>query len=135
MKVKNCLECGKKFMVTNPSQNAQKYCSAKCRLKHNKKHTRISIKKCAYCGKEYVATHTRHVRKFCSNKCAYHSKLDSNLKSVRKYQKAYTLPTGQAWLGNSNLKSHLRNEGDWDKELREIHNELTRLKLSKWVKH
>jgi endogenous inhibitor of DNA gyrase (YacG/DUF329 family) len=131
--IKYCLECGEAIEITSPAMNAKKYCSIKCRLKHQKKHTRISIKKCAYCGKEYVATHTKHVSKFCSNKCAYHSKLDSNLRSVRKYQKSYVLPTSKSWLGNSNIHPHLRSN-NWDDELKQIQNEFKRLRIKKLLK-
>jgi len=127
-KIKHCLECGKVFHITSPAMNAKRYCSSTCRIKHNKNKTRISIRRCAYCGKEYVATHTRHVSKFCCEKHKYYSRLESNLKSVRKYQQKYTLPTKQAWLGNSNLKSHLKSE-NWSDELRMVQNELKRLRI------
>lgn len=124
-KIRYCLECGKKIHIIKPSMNAKKYCCSKCRITHNKKHTKISIRKCAWCGKEYVAIHTRHISKFCSEKHSYYSRLDSNLHSVRKYQRKYNTPTKQAWLGNSNLKSHANT--DFNTELKQIRNELARL--------
>lgn len=128
-KTVKCKECGKEFHISNPRHNAKKYCSSKCRIAHNRKHTRISIRVCAWCGKEYVATHTRHISKFCCKKHAYYSKLESNLNSVRKYQMTYTHPTRQAWLGCSNLKSHANK--DFNSELRQIRNELKRLRLTR----
>ena len=128
-KLRYCLECGKPIHITTPAMNAKRYCSSRCRIAHNKKKTRISIKRCDYCNNEYVAVHTKQVSKFCSKKCAYYSKLESNLRSVRKYQQRYIKPTGQAWLGNSNIKSHLTTK-NWDCELKQIQNELKRLRLN-----
>lgn len=113
--------------------NARKYCSTKCRLNHYKKITKISIRKCAWCGNEFVALHDVHRSKFCCKKHAYFSKLQSNLESVRKYQKTYTKPTRQAWLGNSNLKAH-PNTMDWNEELKQIQNEFKRLKIKRMYK-
>lgn len=127
-KTLTCKECGKQFHISNPSQNARKYCSRRCRIKHNKRHTRISIRRCAWCNKEYVAVHTPHVSKFCCKRHRYYSKLQSNLQSVRKYKRKYKRPTRQEWLGNSNLKSHLRCD-DWEEEYRMIQNEFKRLRL------
>ena len=130
---KNCKECGKPFYITKPALNSKKYCSIECKKQHYKKRTRISIRKCAWCNKEYIAVHDKHVSKFCCSKHAYYSKLQSNLKSVRKYQKLYTHPTNQAWLGNSNLKSHLSSD-NWDDELLKIQNEFKRLRIKKLLK-
>lgn len=130
--IRKCKECGKEFHINKPSLNSKKYCSESCRKKHYKKRTRISIKKCAWCGCEYIALHNKHVSKFCSKKHAYYSKLQSNLNSVRKYQKSYTHPTNQAWLGNSNLKAHL-NTNNWSEELKMVQNEFKRLKIRRMI--
>ena len=131
-RVKTCKYCGQEFIVTKTSDNARKYCSITCRNKNKHNYTRISIRECAWCGKEYLALHDRHVSKFCSVKCAYYSKLDSNLRSVRKYNKKYNKHDGQAWLGSSYLKSH-RNESFSD-ELKLIQNEFKRLKIKRMYK-
>lgn len=60
-----CPICGQKFKTTN---NAQKYCSAKCRRKANYEAVRQkqNIFKCAWCGKEFESDRSR---KYCCSEC------------------------------------------------------------------
>jgi len=75
-KTKICLHCGKEF---RPKQAVQKYCSAKCRVAHEREKLRTSgevvapvmlkpaRRKCLKCGKEFE----EHFKgdKFCSDEC------------------------------------------------------------------
>lgn len=54
-----CIQCGKTFVTTK--YGARKYCSDKCRAKHNRKK---EIRKCAICGKELLVSKYKNT-KYC----------------------------------------------------------------------
>jgi len=67
--VRTCLECGKEF----DKVKRQIYCSRKCSNLHRQREYRGKhkkpdiIRKCQYCGKEFVAT--RKDKIYCNPKC------------------------------------------------------------------
>lgn len=117
---KTCQWCGQKFTPPSQRGNAQKYCSQYCRIKgYNKKHniaqkkyqenkpktTRIHIRKCRYCGKQYIGIRNNM---YCSIQCKKYSRqeqsrrtsLKNNLKGRSEKQLYFDN------LGNSNLREH-----------------------------
>lgn len=71
---KYCLVCGKEL-----TGNRTSYCSKECSKQRNNIYYRTVgiVKKCNYCGKEFIG---RYDRKYCSNKCANNFKKEKNIK-------------------------------------------------------
>lgn len=68
---KFCEVCGKEIHYPN-----KKYCSAECRKTTYKKEKNV-VKKCEYCGREFIGNSTR---KFCSQECANSKETDERIK-------------------------------------------------------
>ena len=69
-----CLVCGKELIGKKTS-----YCSKECSKQRNNIYYRTVgiVKKCNYCGKEFIG---RYDRKYCSNECANNFKKEKNIK-------------------------------------------------------
>ena len=88
-----CLHCGKKLEI-NPNAKIKKFCSVECRKNSyaqalkEKRVEKYPIKKCVWCGKEFVKN--IYSKKFCCQKCL--TKYNSNKKSIER-QKNITKTT------------------------------------------
>lgn len=136
-----CKICGKPIPHRKPPRdNATKYCETcreeqykkqqrKARQRYNKKHrtTKITIKKCACCGQEFISTH--HIA-YCSETCRVNNKKELHIQHMNKYRATHPKSDKQRYfdnLGNSNLRE--KPQLDAERELRIIKNEIRRLKL------
>lgn len=83
-KIKTCPTCGKEFETT---QNAQKYCCAKCQKQGNRKNEADKDKlmfTCALCGNTFYAVRKRN---YCGKECREHAagmRLESNKKKSKQ---------------------------------------------------
>ena len=101
-KILKCPTCGKEF---ERQQNAQKHCSAKCRIAWNSKKevkAKYNIKSyiCAWCGISFEADRKR---KYCTDECRFitnghkkrKSKKNVNLSEINKLAREAGLSYGQ----------------------------------------
>jgi len=88
----------------------------------------IKLKKCNWCGGEFIKEHNRQV--YCSDNCRKHARAEKNRGYFRKYYHKYKkimTEKQRCGLGSGFLSMH-RNE-NFDQEFIAIRKEMQRLKI------
>jgi hypothetical protein len=81
----NCIVCGKEFKTTKRYVNTKRFCSDNCKHKFAYEPAPKKLKLCAYCGKEFAASHGN--RKTC-DACLEGYKRDAARERDRRYRAA-----------------------------------------------
>jgi len=88
----------------------------------------IKLKKCNWCGREFVKKHNRQV--YCSDFCKKHARQEKNRGYFRKYYHKYKeimTEKQRCGLGTGYLSMH-RND-NFNQEFLAIRNEMKKLKI------
>lgn len=109
--IKKCEWCGDEYSVPKRNAHQARFCSSKCRhnyrrvtrgqnrerrIKRNPDLNKEVIKKCEWCGGEYIVLkRNAHQAKFCSDNCrnTYHSRVVKGHKSWEEHAKKRKIRT------------------------------------------